>query len=60
MGEPNLLYYRYIMYFKNIGKAQNTHTGYFSIDKKGHMTNSKIKRGETSVNDENSISGWAT
>lgn len=31
--------------------AESTHAGYFSKDKKGHMIDSKVKRGETSAND---------
>ena len=31
--------------------AEKTHAGYFSIDKKGRMINSKIKRSETSSDD---------
>ena len=40
----------YIKYLQNIS-AKNTHTGYFSIDKKGNMINSKVGRFETSSND---------
>lgn len=31
----------YLQYLKSI-KAEDTHTGYFSVDKKGHMTDSKL------------------
>lgn len=40
----------YIKYLQSIS-AKKTHAGYFSIDKKGHMINSKIKRSETSSDD---------
>ena len=40
----------YIKYLQNIS-AKNTHAGYFSIDKKGHMINSKVGRFETSSDD---------
>lgn len=33
--------------------AKKTHEGYFSVDKKGHMINSKIKHSETSSDDTN-------
>lgn len=42
----------YIKYLQDIS-AKNTHAGYFSIDKKGHMINSKISRSETSSDDVN-------
>ena len=47
MGEDD-----YIKYLQDIS-AKNTHAGYFSIDKKGHMINSKISRSETSSDDVN-------
>ena len=40
----------YLKYLQSIS-AEKTHAGYFSIDKKGHMINSKIKRSETSSDD---------
>lgn len=40
----------YLKYLRSI-RAANTHAGYFSIDKKGRMINSKIKRSETSSDD---------
>lgn len=40
----------YIKYLQSIS-AKKTHAGYFSIDKKGHMINSKVGRSETSSND---------
>lgn len=40
----------YIKYLQNIS-VQKTHAGYFSIDKKGHMINSKVGRSETSSDD---------
>ncbi|MFQ6808945.1 MAG: type III restriction-modification system endonuclease [Blautia sp.] len=40
----------YIKYLQSIS-AKETHAGYFSIDKKGHMINSKIKRSEISSDD---------
>lgn len=40
----------YLKYLQNIS-AEKTHAGYFSIDKKGRMINSKIKRSETSSDD---------
>ncbi|MCQ2513427.1 MAG: restriction endonuclease subunit R, partial [Lachnospiraceae bacterium] len=40
----------YFKYLNSIS-AQKTHAGYFSIDKKGHMINSKIGRTETSSDD---------
>lgn len=40
----------YIKYLQSID-AKKTHAGYFSIDKKGHMINSKVKRRETSSDD---------
>ena len=40
----------YIKYLHAIS-AKNTHAGYFSIDKKGRMINSKVSRSETSSND---------
>jgi len=33
--------------------VQNIHTGYFSIDKKGHVVDSDVKRGESESNDVN-------
>lgn len=33
-------------------KVESTHKGYFSIDKKGHMVNSSIKRGTDESDDE--------
>lgn len=42
----------YIAYLQRIS-AKNTHAGYFSIDKKGYMINSKVKRSETSSDDVN-------
>ena len=43
--------YKYIEYLNTIGNAENTHTGYFSKDKKGHMIDSHVKRGEASSDD---------
>lgn len=40
----------YIDYLQSIS-AKNTHTGYFSIDKKGYLINSKVSRSETSSDD---------
>ena len=40
----------YLKYLRSI-RAAKTHAGYFSIDKKGRMINSKIKRSETSSDD---------
>lgn len=40
----------YLKYLQGIS-AEKTHAGYFSIDKKGRMINSKIKRSETSSDD---------
>lgn len=40
----------YIKYLQSIS-AKKTHAGYFSIDKKGHMINSKVGRSETSSDD---------
>ncbi len=40
----------YIKYLHAIS-AKKTHAGYFSIDKKGHMINSKVRRSETSSDD---------
>lgn len=40
----------YLNYLQSIS-AEKTHAGYFSIDKKGRMINSKIKRSETSSDD---------
>ena len=40
----------YIKYLKSIS-AKKTHAGYFSIDKKGHMINSKVGRKETTTDD---------
>ena len=40
----------YLKYLQSIS-AEKTHAGYFSIDKKGRMINSKIKRRETSSDD---------
>ena len=45
IGEDN-----YLKYLQSIS-AEKTHAGYFSIDKKGHMINSKVKRSETSSDD---------
>mgnify|MGYP004466061739 CR=1 FL=1 len=45
MGEDD-----YIHYLQSI-RAKETHAGYFSVDKKGHMINSKVGRSETSSND---------
>ena len=42
----------YTNYLKNIA-ASETHKGYFSIDKKGHKIDSKIKRGSDISDDEN-------
>lgn len=41
----------YFNYLKNID-AKNTHAGYFSIDKKGHMTDGKISKKEKISDDE--------
>jgi type III restriction enzyme len=40
----------YIKYLQSIS-AKKTHAGYFSIDKKGHMINSKVGRKETTTDD---------
>lgn len=40
----------YIRYLNSIS-AHQTHAGYFSVDKKGKMVNSKLKRKETSSDD---------
>lgn len=40
----------YIKYLQAIS-ARETHAGYFSVDKKGHMVNSKVRRKETSSDD---------
>lgn len=40
----------YLKYLQSIS-AKDTHAGYFSIDKKGHMINSKVSRSETLSND---------
>lgn len=40
----------YIQYLNSI-KADKTHAGYFSVDKKGKMINSKMKRKETTSDD---------
>ena len=40
----------YMSYLRNID-VHETHTGYFSIDKKGHATNSEVKRG-TDISDD--------
>lgn len=40
----------YIKYLQSIS-ANKTHAGYFSIDKKGHMINSKVGRKETTTDD---------
>ena len=40
----------YRRYIESIS-AKSTHAGYFSIDKKGHMINSKVGRSETSSDD---------
>jgi type III restriction enzyme len=40
----------YLKYLQEIS-AQKTHAGYFSIDKKGRMINSKVGRSETSSDD---------
>lgn len=40
----------YIKYLQTISAAK-THAGYFSVDRKGKMINSKISRKETSSND---------
>ena len=41
----------YIKYLSSI-KACDTHAGYFSVDKKGHMTNSKIKNKKEKTSDD--------
>ena len=41
----------YLEYLSLI-KASDTHAGYFSIDKKGHMTNSKIKNKKEKTSDD--------
>ena len=40
----------YLKYLSSIS-AEKTHAGYFSVDKKGHMVNSKVKRSESSSDD---------
>lgn len=44
----------YQNYLNKIDKS-STHTGYFSIDKKGKLVDSKLKRNETSASGENDI-----
>ena len=44
----------YVKYLKSID-VKDTHKGYFSIDKKGHITNSKIKRG---IDESDDISAY--
>lgn len=41
----------YLKHLNSI-KASDTHAGYFSIDKKGHMTNSKIKNKKEKTSDD--------
>lgn len=41
----------YLKYLNSIN-ASDTHAGYFSIDKKGHMTNSKIKNKKEKTSDD--------
>ena len=47
MGIGEEAYFRYL----NCISAESTHTGYFSIDKKGKMVNSKVGRRETTTDD---------
>ena len=47
MGIGEEAYFRYL----NSISAESTHTGYFSIDKKGKMVNSKVGRRETTTDD---------
>ena len=43
---------RIIWEYLSLIKASDTHAGYFSIDKKGHMTNSKIKNKKEKTSDD--------
>ena len=43
--------YAYVNYLKEVGNAINTYTGYFSIDKKGHIIKSHVGRKETVSDD---------
>lgn len=47
MGIGEEAYFRYL----NSISAESTHAGYFSIDKKGKMVNSKVGRKETTTDD---------
>ena len=47
MGIGEEAYFRYL----NCISVESTHTGYFSIDKKGKMVNSKVGRRETTTDD---------
>lgn len=47
----------YIKYLNSIS-AGKTHSGYFSIDKKGKMIDSKLKRKETTANDEDATRAY--
>lgn len=43
----------YVQYLNRVAAdVHDVHTGYFSIDKKGHSVDSKCKRGEDTSNDE--------
>ena len=42
---------RYLEWLRGIG-AHSTHAGYFSVDKKGHSVDSKVKRGKDESDDE--------
>ena len=42
---------RYLEWLRGIG-AHSTHAGYFSVDKKGHSVDSKVKRGGDESDDE--------
>ena len=43
--------HRYLEWLRGIG-AHSTHAGYFSVDKKGHSVDSKVKRGGDESDDE--------
>ena len=48
--QKNMFNPEYLSYLGNIA-VKDTHTGYFSIDKKGHSVNSEIKRGSDTADD---------
>lgn len=51
-NEENSRYSDYIAYLEQI-QTTSTHAGYFSVDKKGKMIDSKVKNKETSADDVN-------